>query len=365
MFAKEIPQLIQDLTGLKLDGGFAINPIRKLNQVPALGKGFGAVGGAIAGGRAGGRVGNRLGGALTGAFMGANSIPLGGSKDGKLALSSATNDVYKRMTGSEFINFSLAKAPLRHGAKARIDEIKAARNVATEQLNEYNTDLNTSQKLTTDLAARLSAQGLDVGDILNNSGQYKSKLERLKQQYSSKTSDYAKNNAEMAALETQKNALNAELSKRKNAAEGFKRMLQNSGLSDSAKEQINKQLSQTEERIKKMNEEMANINSEHASKMAYKSSFEKELKNYEDIGSYIDRFEEQNELRKRISAVQKDIDDLNNEKRQRERFYDYDPSPQSDIQTLVSNTNNSTDSNGRTVAGADNYRARIDGKVKK
>ena len=39
-----------------------------------------------------------------------------------------------------------------------------------------------------------------------------------------------------------------------------------------------------------------------------------------------------------MRKVQKDIDDLNNEKRQRERFYDYDPSPQENIQDLIKET---------------------------
>ena len=52
MFAKEIPQLIQDLTGIKLDGNFTINPLKKIQQAPlaaaTLGYAGARVGGAVA-----------------------------------------------------------------------------------------------------------------------------------------------------------------------------------------------------------------------------------------------------------------------------------------------------------------------------
>ena len=343
MFAKELPQLLQDLTGIKLDGTFTVNPIKKLNQVPVVGKGFGAIGGAIAGGRAGGRVGNTLGGALTGAFMGASSIPLGGSKDGKLALSSATNDVYKRMTGTEFINFSLAKAPLRMGAKARIDEIKAARNLATEQLNAYNTDLNTSQKLTTDLAARLNAQGIDISNL----GNERARLAQLKKNGNSiSTDDYNSAIRDMSGLEEQKNRLNELLHYANQAGD---------------KEQV-------KELTEKIKETTSKINTAAALKKQFEQN-EEILRGIDGtldlINKYSNGIDEQNELRKRISTVQKDIDDLNNEKRQRERFYDYDPSPQEDIRTLVSDTHSRVDKDtGNVITGTENYKARIDERIK-
>lgn len=344
MFAKELPQLLQDLTGIKLDGTFTINPIKKLNQVPVVGKGFGAIGGGIAGARAGGRVGNTLGGALTGAFMGANSIPLGGSKDGKLALSSATNDVYKRMTGSEFINFSLVKAPLRMGAKARIDEIKAARNLATEQLNAYNTDLNTSQKLTTDLAARLSAQGKDVNELLKNSSNIKAEESNLRQKMEQMKNNSAKANNEIARINKEMENLTNEL--------------RNQNLNDEQRRNIN-------EKIEKLKASQAEQISLKANSEQRLRELDNKMKSNEDIYKYINKIDEQNELRKRISTVQKDIDDLNNEKRQRERFYDYDPSPQEDIRALVNDTHSRVDKDtGNIITGAENYRARIDDRIK-
>lgn len=342
MFAKELPQLLQDLTGIKLDGTFTVNPIKKLNQVPVVGKGFGAIGGGIAGARAGGRVGNTLGGALTGAFMGANSIPLGGSKDGKLALSSATNDVYKRMTGSEFINFSLAKAPLRIGAKARIDEIKAARNVATDQLNSYNSQLNVSEGMTSNIANELVKNGININNLENE----RARLAQLKKNGNSiSTDDYNSAIRDMSNLEEQKNRLNELLHYANQAGD---------------KEQV-------KELTERLRETTSKINTAEALKKQFEQN-EEMLKGIDGtldlINKYSSGIEEQNELRKRIAFVQKDIDDLNNEKRQRERFYDYDPSPQGDIRKLVGDTNKYVEKDtDRVVSEAENYENRINHKI--
>lgn len=49
MFAKELPQLVQDLTGIKLDGSFAINPLKKIQQAPLAAGAVGYVGARIGG----------------------------------------------------------------------------------------------------------------------------------------------------------------------------------------------------------------------------------------------------------------------------------------------------------------------------
>lgn len=51
LFAKQLPQLIADLTGAKLDGKFTMNPLKKLGEVPLIGGGL-AAGATMAGGAA-------------------------------------------------------------------------------------------------------------------------------------------------------------------------------------------------------------------------------------------------------------------------------------------------------------------------
>lgn len=62
MFAKELPQLVQDLTGIKLDGSFTINPLKKIQQAPLAAGAVGYVGARIGGAAAnlwGARVQNK------------------------------------------------------------------------------------------------------------------------------------------------------------------------------------------------------------------------------------------------------------------------------------------------------------------
>ena len=49
MFAKDLPQLISDITGVKLDGGFNLNPLKKLGSSPYAAGAMGLVGGALGG----------------------------------------------------------------------------------------------------------------------------------------------------------------------------------------------------------------------------------------------------------------------------------------------------------------------------
>ena len=47
MFAKQLPKLISDLTGVKMDGKFTLNPLKKMSEVPIAGKAANlAIGGA-------------------------------------------------------------------------------------------------------------------------------------------------------------------------------------------------------------------------------------------------------------------------------------------------------------------------------
>lgn len=50
MFAKDLPKLISDITGVKLDGGFTLNPLKKLGSSPYAAGAMGLVGGAVGGG---------------------------------------------------------------------------------------------------------------------------------------------------------------------------------------------------------------------------------------------------------------------------------------------------------------------------
>lgn len=330
MFAKELPQLLQDLTGIKLDGGFAINPIKKLNQVPALGKATAAAGGAVAGYHAGKRVGNKLGGMWAGMLSGAGEVPLRGTKDGSVPFFSSTNSVYKRMTGSEFINFSFAKAGLRHQGESKVNEIKAARNTATAELNDLNSQLNVSESMTSNVANELGKKGVNI----NNLTVEKARLEQLKRRGNDVSENaYSDAKSKLEAMQSKKNELNE--------------LLKYAGNDEQYRNDLLKNISELDN----------NIGKAEAIKKRYEDNVNM-LNGIDNTLSMMEKYEtgmaEQNNLRSRIAQVQKDIDDLNTEKRQRERFYEYDPTPQENINELLHQTQT-----------ADSYRARVDSKVNK
>ncbi len=121
LFAKELPKLISDITGLKLDGGgFSLNPLDRLKQVPIAGTvAAGAIGGA--GGALGGFVGGRESGmglwkgvhGLTGGIgAGISAVPMKGTKEGEKAQSvfgAARGKAYKDATGNEMAILSSEK----------------------------------------------------------------------------------------------------------------------------------------------------------------------------------------------------------------------------------------------------------------
>ena len=47
LFAKQLPKLVEDLLGIKLAGNFQLNPLRKLEQVPLVGRGVNTLAGGV------------------------------------------------------------------------------------------------------------------------------------------------------------------------------------------------------------------------------------------------------------------------------------------------------------------------------
>lgn len=313
MFAKQVPGLLEDFLGIKMNG-LTLHPIKKFQEQALFGKqitglasgvgkgAVGVVGGGIAGARAGGRVGNPFGGLAAGAIMGAST-----ASKSKTPFSSSLNGVYKNLMGTDFVNFSLTKALLGYNGKEHVDEIKAARNVATDKLNDYNTKLNSSESVSARIANSLGERGYNVNNLRGES----SKIQREKQER------------------------NDQINEINNNIQSLKDKLNDNNLSDAEKQEIRVSIQQQETHVNGLKKTVENLDLAAA-----------------DISKYTSAIKEQNELRARISAVQKDIDDLNNEKRQRERFYGYDPSPSDDIKKLLGET-----------SSPESYEARIDGKV--
>lgn len=86
LFAKQLPKLIEDLTGIKMDGKFTLNPLKKLGEVPLAGAAVGGVIGAASGMAGAAMVNKQLGNspwkAIRGSLAGGARGAFGGFKGG-------------------------------------------------------------------------------------------------------------------------------------------------------------------------------------------------------------------------------------------------------------------------------------------
>ena len=119
LFAKQLPKLIEELTGFKMDGKFTLNPMNKLRQTPLVGAGVttaaALAGGAYTGYKAGVEAGHPGRGMWQG-MMGAGreikgKVPLMGDDKGKSprALHTGMQAGYKEITGKDFTQYGFWK----------------------------------------------------------------------------------------------------------------------------------------------------------------------------------------------------------------------------------------------------------------
>lgn len=135
MFAKQLPKLIEDLTGMKMDGKFTLNPMSKLREVPLVGAGVttaaALAGGAYTGYKAGVQAGHPGRGLFQG-MMGARreikgKVPLMGAEKGAKsprALNSGMQAGYKEITGKDYTHYSPWKNIGHDYGQSEIDDLK-------------------------------------------------------------------------------------------------------------------------------------------------------------------------------------------------------------------------------------------------
>ena len=135
LFAKQLPKLISDLTGVKMDGKFTLNPMSKLREVPLVGAGVttaaALAGGAYTGYKAGVQAGHPGRGLFQG-MMGARreikgKVPLMGAEKGAKsprALNSGMQAGYKEITGKDYTHYSPWKNIGHDYGQSEIDDLK-------------------------------------------------------------------------------------------------------------------------------------------------------------------------------------------------------------------------------------------------
>ena len=291
LFAKQLPKLIEDLTGLKMSGKFTLNPLKKLNEVPGVEKLASTAGGTVAGIKAGARVGNPLLGAAMGFHKGFTSAKLMG--DGKGGFMAGANSTYKSLMGKDFLNFQF-----KPGGKKAVESVSSPLKKAYGIKTELERQLNIVSGQNSSVAQKLANNGVDVtGDLDAQSSNANSKLSQLK-------TDIAEYQNAIANLKT-------EISRTK---------------SKTALQTLNQKLQQ----------ETANLS-------AASEAYSKNQEIISDISTFQQLSSKEIDVRTALSKVDKDISDLSTEKKQREGFYGVDPSPNKGVSESIDRINKGVD----------------------
>ena len=152
LFAKQLPQLISDLTGVKMDGKFTLNPMNKLRQTPLVGAGVttaaALAGGAYTGYKAGVQAGSPFRGLWQG-MMGARrdikgKVPLmGAEKGGKSprAFYSGMQAGHKTITGRDYETFDPWKMVGHNKGEKKVIEYKDSKYALQGQQAKLDADL--------------------------------------------------------------------------------------------------------------------------------------------------------------------------------------------------------------------------------
>ncbi len=153
LFAKQLPQLVQDLTGIKLDGKFTLNPMNKLRQVPLVGAGVttatALAGGAYTGYKAGVQAGHAGRGLIQG-MMGAGreirgKVPLMGDEKGKSprALHTGMQAGFKEITGRDYSIYSPWKEFGQSYGKNEVESLKKSKYAIQGEQAKLDAQLQT------------------------------------------------------------------------------------------------------------------------------------------------------------------------------------------------------------------------------
>lgn len=154
LFAKQLPKLISELTGIEMKGTFTINPMNKIRQTPLVGaavtSGAAMIGGAYSGLKAGQQADAPMRGMWQG-MMGARKevkgkVPLmGDDKGGKSShpFRTGMQTGYKTIAGKDYETFDPWKVVGQGKGKDRIDKYKESKYALQGQQAALDAQLQT------------------------------------------------------------------------------------------------------------------------------------------------------------------------------------------------------------------------------
>lgn len=399
MFAKKLPGLLEELIpGLKLSGGFQLNPLKRIENDAvggkyiagaynrAIGAASGMIGGTISGFRAGNEVGNKFGGAALGALSGAHT----GFHNKKWSFDSGMNEAYKNLTGNELKRFSLSSSILNRIGKNPVDESKSYLNAGRGQLRDLNSRLSEVQRTSSSLANILAQNGYDVsstaalrndiGNKINNSNaniralndrnsELNDQINTANQTvatkqaaYNNAQSNYERNKNEYESANQSLEAINKQLSKAKSELdaggmigafqsnleskikelERQRATLESSALAkktafESSKSRLDftsSELSTAKNNVTNIQQEITQNNTAITNERTTLTQHQEALTTAQN---YINSIQSERDINQRIEQVQKDVDVISKEKSQRETFYRIDSAPQVDYEKARNN----------------------------
>ena len=148
MFAKQLPDLISNILGIKLSGGFTLSPMNKLQQVPLVGAGATNLFGRMAGAAAAAihdQTGNKWRAAASGWFAAGDAlhgkVPLMGAKPGASTVRSihtGREAGFEVATGSKMKTHSFINDLFRQRGIDEITDLKKKREPLQQELNNIN-----------------------------------------------------------------------------------------------------------------------------------------------------------------------------------------------------------------------------------
>ena len=337
MFAKQLPKIIENIFGLKGTGDLSLNPFKN----PALTAGLGMAVGGAAGISAGLRAGTAAGAPVRGALGGAMSGIRQGFSTNKLApdlYRKTRKSIYKDFTGNELATFNPYQKLMGIGGEKKVSEISQPLNKARKQMNEAQTRLGVYSRITSESGATLR-QKLSPEQMKDLSKTQKD-LTNRKNESQNKLNDLMKQKETMENLRQQSQQQLDKVNGHLNSG-----VVMDNKTSANLREQREKLMAE----IDKHNNSILDVDQQVKH---YQAQIRSDGELIDTIGRYNDATDKENELRGEIAGIQKDIDTLSDEKRQRQRFYGVESSSKQDVSQAmenIANRDNSLNSNNSNL----------------
>lgn len=325
MFAKQLPKIIENIFGLKGTGEFNLNPFKNPALTAGLGMTIGGAAGLSAGLRAGAAAGAPVRGALGGVMSGVRQ----GFSTNKLSpdlYRKTRKSIYKDFTGNELATFNPYQKLMGIGGEKKVAEVSQPLNKARKQMNEAQTRLGVYSRITSESGATLRKK--------LSPEQMKDLAKTQKDLTDRRNESQNKLNGLMREKETMEN-LRHQSQQQLDKVNGHL----NSGivLDNKTSADLRAQREKLMAEIDKHNNSIVDVDQQVKH---YQAQVRSDGELIDTIGRYNDAIDKENELRGEIASIQKDIDTLSDEKRQRQRFYGVESSSKQDVSQAMENIAN-------------------------